>query len=318
MKNLKQLGFVILLGFMAIFTGCKKDAHLEVITDGCSNIGSSTAYLQGLVSYDGKDDITCGFYYDLNSDMSNALVSNSTNHSAGSFTVTLTGLLASTTYYYQAYALSDGTVVKGDVKSFTTAESGTSGGGSGTGSGTVYNEVVSGNEGGHNYVDLGLQSGLRWATCNLGAANPEDFGDYYAWGETSPYNGSCIYNDNPTTLPSDRDAASVNWDGGWRMPTETEMNELINNCTWQWITHNGVNGYCVTGPNNNSIFLPAAGHRSGYDSYLNVGSNGSYWSGSLYTSSSGYAYYLNFSSNSYRMNNYDRSYGRSVRPVCAQ
>lgn len=316
MKNLKQFGFVFLLGFMAIFTGCKKDANLEVVTKGCSNIGGNTAYLQGTVSYGGNGDITCGFYYDLNSDMSNALVSNSTNLSAGSFSVTLTGLLASTTYYYQAYALADGIVVKGDVKSFTTAESGTSGGGSGTGTVTVYNEVVSGNEGGHNYVDLGLPSGLRWATCNIGATNPEDNGNYYAWGETSPYNGSCTYIDNPTTLPSDRDAASVNWSGSWRMPTETEMKELIDNCTWQWITHNSVNGYCVTGPNGNSIFLPAAGQGSGYNSLLNVGDNGNYWTSSLYTISSGYVYYLNFSTSSYRMNNYDRSYGRSVRAVC--
>ena len=119
---------------------------------------------------------------------------------------------------------------------------------------------------GHTWVDLGLPSGTKWATCNIGATTPEGYGNYYAWGETSPkamysYDNSLTYgrtivdiSGNPTY-----DAATANWGGSWRMPTGEEMEELIDNCTWTWTTQNGVNGKKVTGSNGNSIFLPAAG-----------------------------------------------------------
>ena len=191
----------------------------------------------------------------------------------------------------------------------------------------------------HEYVDLGLS--VKWATCNVGADNPEDYGDYYAWGETetkstydwSTYkwcNGSsttmtkyCTSSsygtvDNKTTLDPEDDVAHVKWGGDWRMPTKAEQDELrdTNNCTWTWTTQGGKNGYKVTSKKNgNSIFLPASGYR--YDSSLyNAGSSGDYWSSSLDTSSSDIAYYLYFNSsgvNSYGLNRY---YGFAVRPVC--
>lgn len=130
---------------------------------------------------------------------------------------------------------------------------------------SVYPEGNNGVYRNHEYVDLGLPSGTMWATCNVGASRPEECGNYYAWGETRPkeiYSDSTyIYNANVNTLPSHRDAATVNWGTGWRMPTKSDMIELMSNCAWRWTTINGVDGYVVSGFNGNSIFLPACGNR---------------------------------------------------------
>jgi hypothetical protein len=189
---------------------------------------------------------------------------------------------------------------------------------------------------GHEWVDLGLPSGLKWATCNVGASKPEDYGGYYAWGETeeksdyslSTYkwcNGSddtmtkyCTSSsygtvDNKTVLDPKDDVAHVKWGGTWRMPTFEEQLELLNNCTCTWTTQNGVKGYKVTGPNGNSIFLPAAGCRYGAGVY-GRGSDGVYWSSSLFSNSSNSAYYLYFYSGYVYYTNY-RDNGFSVRPV---
>ena len=190
-------------------------------------------------------------------------------------------------------------------------------------------------------VDLGLS--VKWATFNVGAEKPEDYGDYFAWGETSPkdnyswstykyckgsddtmtkYCTSSPYGtvDNKTVLDLSDDAAHVNWGGSWRMPTNAEFEELLNtsNCTWTWTTKNGVSGYKVvskkSGYAGNWIFLPAAGYRSG--TYLNdVGSNGNFWSSSLYESISCNAGLLGFSSGYSYTYGSRRYYGRSVRPV---
>ncbi len=207
------------------------------------------------------------------------------------------------------------------------------------------------------YVDLGLPSGLKWATINVGATAPECYGDYFAWGETEPYyvtpitypiswkkdkgyalasyfdmedEGSTFIKYNlsrgKTTLELEDDAARQNWGGNWRMPTKAEQDELMNtdNCTWEKKTnYNGTNvsGYLVTSTKNgNSIFLPAAGCFVQGTSLDYVGSDGLYWSSSLYENYLGYcAYILNFYSDDdsdhvecYFGNRYG---GLSVRPV---
>ena len=191
----------------------------------------------------------------------------------------------------------------------------------------------------HEYVDLGLPSGLLWATCNVGAENPEDYGDYYAWGETetkgsynwSTYkwcNGSgtsltkyCTISsygtvDKKIILDPEDDVAHVRWGGNWRMPTMDEQNEFRTECTWKWTQLNGVNGYKVIGPNGNSIFLPAAGYR--YDgTFDDVGSYGYYWSGSLVVPYTNCAYDVDYGKAHIDTSNY-RYYGWSVRPVCAE
>lgn len=190
---------------------------------------------------------------------------------------------------------------------------------------------------GHEYVDLGLPSGLLWATCNVGASSPQDYGNYYAWGETttkSTYNWSTYkwcngseysltkyntdwsygYVDNRTTLEPADDVARAKWGGRWRMPTMTEKNELRLNCTWTWTTQNGVKGMKVKGPNGKSIFLPAAGYYSG--SSHETGSN-YYWSSSL-SSVPRSAYRLYFNSGGVYNDSYvtHRCCGMPVRPVC--
>ena len=121
--------------------------------------------------------------------------------------------------------------------------------------------------------------------------------------------------DNKTTLEPEDDVAHVKWGGSWRMPTLDEQKELLNNCTWTWATFNGVDGYNVTGPNGNSIFLPGAGYRYGTSLY-NSGSNGYYWSSSLYDGNSNRACYLVFYGSNYDWNYNVRCQGYSVRPVC--
>lgn len=212
-------------------------------------------------------------------------------------------------------------------------------------------DLVSGNDNtnsqGHDYVDLGLPSGTLWATCNVGASKPEEYGDYFAWGETIGYNGGkTTFNwstykyckgskttmtkyctdsdygtvDNKTELDPSDDAATVNWGSNWQMPSQAQLQELINSSytTTTWTTQNGVYGIKITSKNSgNSIFLPAAGHR--FDASLGgTGSSGYYWSRSLGSTVfpkwgcqlnfySGYVYTLD-----------DRYYGQSVRPVRVQ
>ena len=198
-------------------------------------------------------------------------------------------------------------------------------------------------ENGHEYVDLGLPSGTKWATMNVGAESPEDYGDYFAWGETEPKsyydwstykwcNGSydtqikyCTDSyygtvDNKTTLDLSDDAAYVNWGSSWRMPTRAELDELRNTSytTWIWTTQNGVKGYKVTSKTNgNSIFLPAAGCRLSSGLY-DAGSGGLYWSSSLDMSRSNDVYLLYFGSDDVGSGCNYRLYGQSVRPVLAE
>ena len=192
-----------------------------------------------------------------------------------------------------------------------------------------------------DWVDLGLPSGLLWANHNVGGNEPEDYGDFFAWAETSPkswydwttyqytcnsnYDGLTKYcnmsdhgcngfNDDLTILQSVDDAAA-SWGNGSRMPTNEEWQELYNTCTNVWTTQNGVNGLCFTGPNGNSIFIPAAGCRHESSHYY-AGSNGLYWSSSLNTDSPNYAWRISFSSGGCNISGGgNRFFGLSVRPV---
>lgn len=183
-------------------------------------------------------------------------------------------------------------------------------------------------------IDLGLS--VKWASCNLGAKEPWEFGDYYAWGETeikslydwstykyftqnaemSKYNNNVgsYYFDNKTTLESSDDVVQIEWGRGWRMPTEQEINELCQSCTWEWITLNGTEGCRVIGPNGNSIFLPAAGYKS--SEVWHEREFGYYLSSSL-GSNSFYCCYMYFDSDSYGWSDEcARDYGHTIRPVC--
>ena len=190
----------------------------------------------------------------------------------------------------------------------------------------------------YEYVDLGLPSGLKWAKCNVGAETETDYGDYFMWGSVTPNNDTlCDWEHAPFNnglslfgreyfssikdivcpngvLAKEYDAAAQIMGSGWRMPTQTEWQELLNNTTNEWTQVNGVNGRKFTASNGNSIFIPAAGYcRDG--SVYGVGYYGSVWSSSLYTSDPNSAWYLYFYSGSCGMSSSNRCYGQSVRGV---
>ncbi len=228
------------------------------------------------------------------------------------------GLYPNTTYYMKAYVSTIIGTFFSDMFSFTT--------------GFTY-------EG----VDLGLPSGKIWATCNVGASSPEEYGDYFAWGETWTkntfdwsayqycngtsntltkycnnsnygYNG---YTDNLTTLQLVDDVAHATGSGwyiDWHIPTYNEWNELYQYTTQTMTTRNGVNGLLFTANNGNSIFLPAAGYRSG-SSLNNAGNAGNYWSSSINTNTPYSAWRFNFNLEGNHIYSIHRYYGFSVRPV---
>ena len=174
---------------------------------------------------------------------------------------------------------------------------------------------------GLEYVDLGLPSGLKWATCNVGASSPEEYGDYYAWGEIetkSEYSedNSKTYGKSMSDISGNvtYDVARAKWGGSWRLPTKKELEELESKCKLEWVTINGKKGYKVTGPNGNSIFLPAAGARDG-SLLCNAGERGYYWSSAPYESRDYCAYSLVFDSSYHPYGWFGRSLGQSVRPV---
>ena len=152
-----------------------------------------------------------------------------------------------------------------------------------------WKKVISGTTAGHDWVDLGLS--VKWATTNVGASKPEGYGTFYTYEE----------------------AQGRLWTSPWRTPTQTELEELKNKCTWKWTTQNGVNGYKVTGPSGNSIFLPAAGDRDCRGGVSGVGTYGFYWSST--PNGSDYAWYLIFYSSGFGMSSSTPCRGRSVRLV---
>ena len=293
-----------------------------VSTAEVSGITANSATCGGTIATDGGLAITARGVCWSTSHNPTIADSHTTNGTGtGSFTSNITGLNASTTYYVRAYATNSYVTIYGGEQSFTTE----AGGGSG---------------GDHAYVDLGLPSGLLWATCNVGANAPEEYGDYFAWGETqskdtynwSTYqycNGSSStltkycnnsnygyngFTDDLTILLPEDDAATANWGSDWRMPTREEWQELYQNTTHTWTTQNGVNGRLFTASNGNSLFLPAAGYRFNSGLYY-AGSHGDYWSSSLNTDYPDDAWELYFNSGNCGMSSNRRYDGQSVRPV---
>ena len=279
---------------------------ISVTTGEATDITDYGATLGGIVS-NSDEPVTCGIIYDISSTLSSTSGTMLSTSSSGEFSIEVTGLSPNTTYYYCAYVEVDGEYKYGEVRSFTT-------------------EAMSIPAG--EAIDLGLS--VKWASWNVGADSPEEYGDYFAWGETTTK--SSYSSDNSVTyglsiselesrgiidadgnLTAAYDAATANWGDEWRMPTKAEQDELRTECDWEWTKMNGVNGYKVTGPNGNSIFLPAAGYRSG-TSLLYAGPSGFYWSATPYSSYS--AYYICLDSYYYDGYVYGNChYGHAVRPV---
>ncbi len=193
---------------------------------------------------------------------------------------------------------------------------------------------------GHEYVDLGLPSGTLWATCNIGATNPEDYGDYFAWGELEPKvdytwenykygnakdsltkycndssKGLNGFIDNLIELVPADDAAAILWGGAWKMPTRTDIRELLDYCQWSWTIRNNVQGYEIKGLNENILFLPAAGlFRDGklrYDQEY-----GYYWSSSNHSAGPEFATNITFADEAMHTDGFLRYGGMQIRPTC--
>lgn len=191
---------------------------------------------------------------------------------------------------------------------------------------------------GHECIDLGLS--VKWATCNVGANSPSDYGDYFAWGETkakrSFYKKNCetyiesnlfsgLFGNNDKSIPKKEitcsiegnpsfDVATLLWGSMWRMPTKNEVEELINNCTWEWCKNGNTMGYRIVGTNGNSIFLPAAGVYVD-DSLDGCNRHCCYWTSTPKENSLTKAYFLTFYSSIFRISCWWRCIGRNVRPV---
>lgn len=267
--------------------------------------------LSGLLSgnLDMLDNTTrAGFFYgvDATPESTGVCVETAWNENGGML-CNLRDLKEETIYYYRTFALINGEYVYGDVKSFKTKSGET--------------------------VDLGLS--VQWRRWNIGAKAPEEYGNYFAWAETSSKSNYSweTYFDNVYDDSGNWTGCSVNYDisntfhdaavsalgNDWRMPTRSEMQELVDECTWTWTEIEGVNGFEVTGPNGNHIFLPAAGNFDG-ESINNTGSYGGYWTSTPNTgngnSMAGSLFF--YGSDSYQIHNNqwsNRYSGRSIRPV---
>lgn len=205
-------------------------------------------------------------------------------------------------------------------------------------SNSIVISTLGGSNPGLQWINLGLPSGLLWASCNVGATAPEEYGNYFAWGETQPKsdyswstyahcsNGYLIkycnnaeyglngYTDNRTILEPSDDAATAKIGNGARTPTKEEWDELINNTTAEWTTLNGVHGRRFTATNGNSIFLPAAGSILGSE-LQDPDTFSQYWSSTLYPNSPNSAWHFYFRSDNQNMNGYTRTIGCTVRAV---
>ena len=299
--------FVAAMMIALISVSCNKNnpdnpgRYPKPVTGKATQITSNSAVLEGTADLSAlPDGVERGMVVSQTKDATtgNVIKLVSTDRGSNYYTVTVTGLKAGTEYYYKAFINAGGAYVEGEVKSFTTEK---------------YKPVA---------IDLGLPSGLKWADCNVGANAQDDYGDYFAWGETEPYysrrepltwkdgksagyiwanykfcsSGDSVENvelskynnndargivDNKTTLDLADDAARANWGEGWRIPTIGDWEELLDNCTIEWTSLGAASGRMVTGPNGNSIFLPAAAAFSGSD-IDGIGIYGMYWSSSLY------------------------------------
>lgn len=251
-------------------------------------------------------------YYDFNFSFKKELGSAMQDYS-----FTIMNLTSGTTYYYRTYVKLFDEVYYSAVNSITTM-------------GESRYIVING----HQFVDLGLPSGLLWARTNIGAPFSSDDGDYFAWGETEPksyYAWSTYkwwgddnitkYNptDKKTTLDSEDDAATVNWGVPCRMPDSSEFEELYNECDWTWQkSYNGTSGYLVTGPNGKTIFFPASSSHFDDDEIYDHGWDGYYWSRSLEPiHSTYYVRFLKFQNGRIlpKIRGNCRPNGFSVRPV---
>ena len=278
-----------------------------IITMDVTDITETSAVVGGEVTSDGGAEVTArGICW---STSQNPTIENDKTvegSGLGSFQSNLVGLSQNTTYYVRAYATNSAGTAYGYEVSFKTLEE-------------IIDDGVSIN--GYEYVDLGLPSGLRWATCNIGAASPYESGDYFAWGEINSKaeftEANCTsYGLNMKDIAGDPqyDAARANWGATWKVPSKSDFEELLNECTWEWIVINGKGCKKVTGPNNNYIILPITGYRYGTSSYMD--DFGYYWTSTPISTYEQFSYDFFFDEHYNLSMGFDeRCYGQAIRPV---
>lgn len=286
--------------------------EVEVSTGGASGITDNKAVVSGygdcLETADSVRNLGIVYSTSGTPDINNGTFVSSGLTTSGDFSIAINNLKSETTYYYRTCLNLDGKYYYGTVSTFKTKA----------------DEITPGQE-----VDLGLS--VKWGGWNVGASSPEGYGGYFAWGETEEKTNYSFttykyYYDTDgdgykeyakignNICGTQYDVARQKWGGSWRMPTYDELSELRSKCTWTWITYKGINGYKVTGPNGNSIFLPAAGYRVG-TSLRSQGSYGGYWSGTLSENDSYYAWNLCLDNRNHYLDCYTRDFGYTVRPV---
>ena len=333
---MKKIYFVMTLVIMTMVSCVPEAEKASVETVEVREVTSNSAEVVCKVTEDGGAEITSrGVCWGVEE---NPVIETASSMGGGSgignYECEIKGLNSNATYYVRAYATNSAGISYGEVISFKTSFGGGNDNGGDDDSGDN-NFDTDGEISGHGYVDLGLPSGVKWATCNVGAETPTGFGDYFAWGETSPKaeyswetyqhwvdaNGDGECGEGETTIDSDisgnaqYDAATANWGGSWRMPTVEELEELYNNCEWLYMTINGLHVMKVTGPNGHSIYLPVAGCRRG-SSLDYAGGRGYFWSSAPDDFSDDYAYSLYFDSDGSDVSHYGgRYYGQTVRAV---
>lgn len=276
----------------------------EVTTAAVTEITETTAVCGGNVVSDGGAEVTArGVCWSVNPNPTIENKHTEDGAGTGEFASYLPNIAMNTTYYIRAYATNEKGTSYGEELSFTTLE------------GDFIN--------GYEFVDLGLPSGLKWASCNFGATAPFEIGSYIAWGEHHPKDiysdDNCVtYGKNLGDISGniEYDAATFSWGAPWRIPTEAEAKELIDNCTLEWTSMNGVQGAMFTGPNRNQIFLPSGGFATeGNIDFAD--SEGAYWTSSpdpsdpVYYSAFFYFYNTNFANVGW----FSRYAGLLIRPV---
>lgn len=331
--------FVLILMISSILLSCKPDDVVDdnnpnnggsnedpvvelptVVTSEVTEITETTANCGGEVVNDGNADVfERGVCWSVNQNPTLNDDYTSDGEGVGTYTSMLTELTANTTYYVRAYATNEVGTSYGEQVCFTTLEKQ--------------------DETDDACVDLGLPSGTKWAAYNVGANKPEQWGDFFAWGELETkdefFSSNCATYEkelNDISGDPEYDVARYQWGGEWRMPRLEDFEELMNYCDRSWTNVNGVSGYkMVSRINGNYIFLPASGFMNtnaagaaGLEGVLDQGSWGYYWTSDPYDDADSYGYgvnthkrssFMTFSSNSFFADFGLRFNGFSIRPV---
>lgn len=292
-----------LLLCVMMMTTCKKyEAPTSLLEYTLSEVtvSSTIAVVEGDYTYD--SDVNVNVLYGKNSDLSDALKEEA-DVQGKHFRAVITGLEAEIQYYYCVEFGNNVNTMRSEIFGFVMS--------------------AGGDIGGYQYVDLGLPSGIRWATHNVGAASPECYGDYYAWGELNPKNAytpeNCSTDDvyiDDISGNEQYDVATKNWGDMWRIPKYFEFRELEEQCTWEAYELNGVKGSKVTGPNGNHIFMPSCGYMDGGE-VSSASVVGAYWLSTPSGASNEDKAYCGFVSGAspYHNTTFNKYIGANIRPV---